>query len=627
MAAEPKCEDGGYQNVTEEVDARRDWEQRVYERSDVVRRESMLPAPANVVATPGFGYIGLAWGTVDGAVGYLIECTGKDDQPTLLRHGGSDVAAVPGGRFVVTGVEDGVDYSFRIAAVDAAEARDGVWSARVVASTSTGDPEPIELTILTATSTGQLQRVWDMVGSERLSQLTMGRDAHGNDIGAEFYEALRIAHDDLGVRSVRAHAIFHDDLKVVGRTDQGDLTFDFTGIDVIYDQLLALGIRPVVELSFMPEVLALDPSQTVFTYRGIISPPRDWAEWGQLVGEFAQHLVSRYGIEEVANWPFEVWNEPNLEVFWTGTRMDYLRLYETSARALKAVDARLQVGGPSSAASEWVEFLADFAAEAECPLDFVSTHTYGNLPLDFRPILARYGFGDIPIYWTEWGVGSTHFGPIHDSVSGAPFILSGYQASSTRLAALSYWVISDHFEELGRPPKLFHDGFGLLSVGNLRKPRYWAVKLAADQGDELVAIDLGRHVGTVDAMASRHLDGTVDVLIWNGTINTEIMQGDPRLDREVHLVLAELAESRYQVSIARVDQAHSNIVASLSPAIEWPSASQWEELRKRDQLFVEEREPVVPDNGVAELTLTLCHPGVARVRLCPSVVGDREASR
>ena len=276
---------------------------------------------------------------------------------------------------------------------------------------------------------GTLDRVWRMVGSERLTQLRFGDDGHGNHIGAEFAEALRRAHDDLGVRHVRAHAILHDDNRVVTRAADGGLAFDFSAVDALYDQLLEIGLRPVVELSFMPAAIARDPEQTVFVYRGIISPPRDWTEWHDVVAALASHLVERYGIDEVAHWAFEVWNEPNLEVFWSGTPEEYLRLYDESARAIKSVDPRLRVGGPSTAAGEWVESLARYAAQHGVALDFASTHTYGNLPLDVRPSLRRHGFDGVPIWWTEWGVGSTHFGPIHDGVIGAPFVLSGFAAA------------------------------------------------------------------------------------------------------------------------------------------------------------------------------------------------------
>ncbi|MHB8189401.1 MAG: GH39 family glycosyl hydrolase [Ferrimicrobium sp.] len=601
--------------MTDAFDARTDWEHRIYERSDVDHNDVVLLAPSEIVADPGFGCILLTWEEVVGAIGYVIECTGKDGVPTVLRHGGSDVAAVPGLSFVVTGVEDGIEYLFRVAAVATAGAQTGNWSQEVRCATKVGSPLAVEVGVDAATVIGNVNPVWKMIGSERLSQLSMGMDEHGHDIGREFLEALRIAHDDLGVRWVRAHAILHDDLGVVKRDETNQLVFNFESIDKIFDQILAIGVRPVVELSFMPEAIASDPSKTVFTYRGIVSPPAEWAEWALVVKTFAQHLVDRYGIDEVVRWPFEVWNEPNLEVFWSSTSDDYLRLYDESARALKSVDTRLQVGGPSSAADEWVEMLAAHARNTDTPLDFVSTHTYGNLPLDFRSSLARHGFENLPIYWTEWGVGSTHFGPVHDSVAGASFILSGYATVNGRLDSLAYWVVSDHFEELGRPPRLFHDGFGLLSVGNLRKPRYWAVHLAANQGEQMVRAEISEPNSTIETWASRHLDGLLDILVWNGSINTEIMNGDPRLDRTVRVGIRGLPTASYEVSIARIDQVHSNVVSSLPREVDWPDAAQWETLRADDALFVERADPIVPTDGMAWLEVQVPHPGVVRIRL------------
>jgi xylan 1,4-beta-xylosidase len=373
-------------------------------------------------------------------------------------------------------------------------------------------------------------------------------------------------------------------------------------------------------LSFMPATSARDPESTVFGYRGIISPPTDWDEWRLTVHELAAHLVDRYGIDEVAGWAFEVWNEPNLEVFWTGSEADYLRLYDEAAAAIKAVDERLLVGGPSTAAGEWIEDLAAHAEHDAVPLDFVTSHTYGNLPLDARPPLDRHGFNGRPIWWTEWGVGSTHFGEIHDSVAGAPFALSGFQAVQGRMEALAYWVISDHFEELGRPPRLFHNGFGLLTVGNLRKPRYWAVHLAAHLGDQVLATELtgdGAEV-LVRAWATKHLNGTIDVLVWNGTINGAVMNGDPRLDRDVSISLSNLAPGGYQVRLARVDQDHSNIVARCPSDVEWPDAALWQTLRAEDQLYEESLDDVGANQAKAQFEIALPMPGVARIRLVPN---------
>jgi xylan 1,4-beta-xylosidase len=608
-----------------EVAARADWDRRIYQRvTDTAGSDEALalPAPANVTARPGTGHIVLSWDPVPGAAGYVIERSADGEGPLILRHGGSDVPAVPRSPFADTGVADGTDYSYRIGAVAGAEYPVWSWSPPARSRTGLGEPGQVRVGVDASAVTGTLNRVWRMVGAERLSQLLLGsrEDSHdgaGGQIAAEFAAALRLAHDDLGATMVRAHAILHDDNAVVSRDGAGALRFDFGRVDAIYDQLLSLGLRPVVELSFMPAALARDPQQTVFSYRGIISPPADWAEWRHLVTALASHLVSRYGIDEVSRWAFEVWNEPNLTVFWPGTMADYLRLYDESAHAVKAVDPRLRVGGPATAAAEWIETLTAHAARDGVPLDFVSTHTYGNLPLDARPSLRRHGLDGVPVWWTEWGVGSTHFGPVHDGPIGAPFVLAGLLDAQSRLDALAYWVISDHFEELGRPRRLFHNGFGLLTVGNLRKPRYWAVHLAAHLGDQMLATTLaGDGAGSlVQAWAARHDDGTIDVLAWNGTVNAALLDGDPRLDRRLLVTVTGLDGARYQARLARVDQWHSNVAAACPADVTWPDEQLWARLRARDELHEERLPDVVPERGTTRFDFRLPMPGVARIRL------------
>jgi xylan 1,4-beta-xylosidase len=603
------------------AEARTDWERRIYRRIDETAGTSApgLAAVSGLRADAGAGHVRLTWNPEPQAAGYLIERTdGDNGKPEIIGHGGSDVPAVVGPPFADTGLADGTSYTYRVAAVAGADVPATSWSDRVTGQTTGAPPGPVRARVDASKPAGQLDRVWWMVGSERLSQLRpQPGDPAAATIATEFAEALRLAHDDLGARAVRAHAILHDDNAVVHRGPDGDLRFDFTAVDAIYDRLLALGLRPIVELSFMPAALARDPRQTVFTYRGIISPPRDWTEWSTLIAALATHLVNRYGIGEVARWAFEVWNEPNLEVFWLGTREEYLRLYDEAARAIQAVDPRLRIGGPASSAGEWVEPMAAHARQAGVPLDFLSTHTYGNLPLDPRPALGRHGFDATPVWWTEWGVGSTHFGPVHDSAIGGPFVLSGFLSAQRRLDAVAYWVVSDHFEELGRPQRLFHNGFGLLSVGNLRKPRYWAVHLAAHLGDQVLQASVdGDGAGTlVQVWAARHDDGTVDVLAWNGTVNTELMSGDARLDRRIELTVAGLAAESYQARLARVDKHHSNVVAACPGDVTWPDEELWARLRTADQLHEEQLPDVAATDGTASFSFDLPMPGVARIRL------------
>jgi len=570
-------------------------------------------------ATPRAGHIELTWDQVPGAAGYLIERADGSDPPQIVRHGGSDVPAVPGPPFADTGLADDVHYTYRVGAVVGAEYQASSWFGPVSAHTAGQPAGPVRITVDASSDGGRLHRVWQMVGSERLSQLLPDAGSPDGRVAAEFADALRRAHTDLGARMVRAHAILHDDNGVVAGGPGGVMRFDFARVDAIYDRLLGLGLRPVVELSFMPAALARDTRQTVFAYRGIISPPRDWDQWRRLVAELAAHLVARYGIDEVAQWAFEVWNEPNLDVFWSGTRLEYLRLYDESALAIKSVHPRLRVGGPATAAAKWIEPLAAHAEQTGVALDFISTHTYGNLPLDPRSALRRHGYDGIPIWWTEWGIGAGYFGQLHDGAIGAPFVLSGLHSAQGRLDAVAYWVLSDHFEELGRPRRLFHNGFGLLTIGNLRKPRYWAVHLAEHLGDQMLTTRAdGDGAGSlVQAWATRHDGGTVDVLVWNGTVNVALWGGDQRLDRRVAVTVTGLGASAYIASLARVDERHSNIVACCPPDLSWPDEALWARLRAADKLFDQRLPDVRSERGTVRYAFRLPMPGVARIRLSP----------
>src|ERR1017187_6713234 len=178
---------------------------------------------------------------------------------------------------------------------------------------------------------------------------------------------------------IRFHAILDDEVGLYSENAGGNPIYNFSYVDQIYDGLLQNGVRPFVELSFMPRKLAAQQAVHPFWYALIVSPPKDWNRWGDLVSHFAQHLVDRYGIGEVSQWYFEVWNEPNLD-FWAGDPKEqtYYELYDVTAQALKTVNPRLRVGGPATAQAAWVDRFVRHAAEKHIPLDFVSTHVYGN---------------------------------------------------------------------------------------------------------------------------------------------------------------------------------------------------------------------------------------------------------
>jgi len=562
----------------------------------------------------------LRWDLVPGAIGYLVHRAPSADGPfEPVDHGGRDVLAVPGPVYWDTTGAPGGPCWYAVASLGAAEARPPRGLSRPVeACPLAEEAEPLELAVYADRAAGRLDPVWHMLGSEHLSFLISEESVGGRPIGEEVRAALRLAWAELGAEHVRAHSILHDELGVY-REEDGEPVYDFSGIERVYERLLALGLRPVVEVGFMPHDLASKPDATIFEYRGIISPPRDWERWGELNRRLAAHLVDRFGIEEVSRWGFEIWNEANLEVFWAGTQAEYFRLYDVAARAIKSVDERLLVGGPSTAAAGWIADFLDFVLAEGSPLDFLSTHTYGNLPLDVGRALEARDLDGVGVWWTEWGATPTHFNPISDSAWAATFVLHGMKSAQGRAQALAYWVVSDHFEELGRPAGLLHGGFGLLTVGNLRKPRWWALALAEELGEELVELDLrGDGAGSlVDGWATRHGDGTVQLLLWNGTLEQAKAGGDALLGRTVRIAFDGLPAERYSARVARVDEEHSNLAARVRGHAGWPSSGQWEELRRADTLAEEHLPAREAPAGRIELELRLPMPGVVRLRLEP----------
>jgi len=610
-------------SANNETRARADWEERIGQRSDEQahsRNAAILPAPSDLTAASGAGQVTLRWQPVAGAMGYSIQRSESSDGPfARLNHGGGgDVLAVPGPMYADTTGIPGTQYWYAVTSISDVNAPMGELSAPVAARPGAENTQPLTLRVQSGTVAGRLNPVWHMLGSEHLSQLFYSAGPGGSTIGTEFEEALSLARSELGTTHIRAHAIL-DDEQGVYREIAGVAHYDFTAIDRIYDRLLQLELRPIVELSYMPRDLASAPSATVFTYRGIISPPRDWNRWAELNHQLAAHLVERYGIAEVSQWGFEVWNEPNLEVFWSSTQVDYFRLYDLAARAIKSVDERLLVGGPATAAVGWIADFLDFMRRENVPLDFLSTHSYNNLPLDIKQTLKTYGFEGVRIWWTEWGVSPTHFGLVNDSAFGAPFILHGMKSVQEQADALAYWVISDHFEELGRASQLFHGGFGLLTIGNLRKPRYWAIALAESLGRDLVQCDLqGDGAGSlVDAWASRKPDGSIHILTWNGTLDQSKTQGDALLDRRLALHIEQLTDQAYRCVLARVDSIHSNIAAHWHAEDGWPTPEQWDRLHAIDKLDEQTLPDITPVAGDAQLELDLPLPGVLLLHLIP----------
>lgn len=362
---------------------------------------------------------------------------------------------------------------------------------------------------------------------------------------ADLLSHLEWLQREVGFETCRFHAIFHDDVGAVGRRADGKLAFRWSQVDKIYHSLLRCGLRPFVELNPMPTALA-SGRQTMFHYRMNVTPPRDWGEWEGLVRAFAVHLVEEFGLQEVRRWNFEVWNEPNLAPFWAGTREDYFRLYAHAARALKAVDEGLRVGGPATSKAHWISEFLGFCAEQRVPVDFVSTHLY---PQDefveyasreqsphapgmfFQEVVRRTAdivrasaFPHLPLHWSEWNpqlatcaedvswVANRYV----DSLEGASFLVRNMLALDDAAESFTFWVASDIFEEGPMPLTPFSHTYGLLTVDGLPKATANALRLLARlRGPRLeAATEAPPFCG-----AAATLEGqAIHVLAWNDAL-------------------------------------------------------------------------------------------------------------
>jgi xylan 1,4-beta-xylosidase len=395
---------------------------------------------------------------------------------------------------------------------------------------------------------------------------TVGSGRAALALRADWQKQMRRTHDELGIRHVRFHGILCDDMGTLV-CESDELLYSFFNADQIFDFLLSIGMRPFVELSFMPSTLS-SGGQTAFHYRANVTPPRDYAQWSVLIRKLVKHWVDRYGIEEVRQWFFEVWNEPNLTAFGSGKQNEYFELYRYTAESIKSVDRVLRVGGPATADNAWIGDFLNFCTENQLPADFISTHHYptdsfGKPGDDTETQLAastrsalreeardvRKKAGNRPVYYTEWCTSSNPRDPMHDDPYAAAFIVKTILEANGLVQGYSYWTFSDIFEENYFPSIPFHGGFGLQNIHGIAKPAYRAFQLLHELGTEMIAVE-GWH-NTVDAWFVR--DNRRATLI----LTNFALPRHPIVSEQVRFALKGI-EAPGKVSMSRIDLEHAN---------------------------------------------------------------------
>lgn len=396
----------------------------------------------------------------------------------------------------------------------------------------------------------------------------------------DYQKQLTRCRRELGFKHVRFHGILSDDMGTL-MCESDILVYSFYNADQICDFLLSIGMKPFMELSFMPSTLS-SGGDIVFHYKGNITPPRDYAAWGTLIKKLVGHWVERYGQEETRAWFFEIWNEPNLSAFWTGTQLEYFNLYKTAAEAIKAIDPELRVGGPATAQNAWIPEFLSFCEKEGAPVDFVSTHHYPTdafgkpgddtitqLSLSRRSVLrdeaatAKSQANEKPLYYTEWSTSSNPFDTLHDRLYAAAYIAKTVLEARGIVEGYSYWTFSDIFEENYFSSTPFHGGFGLMNIYGIPKPAYRAYELLHHLGFELLKVE-GTHP-SVDIWLTRD-GGILKILLVHSILPRHLEKTE-----WVKIKLSGISSVRSS-SVERIDEENAN------------AFSAWEKMGKPESL-------------------------------------------
>ncbi len=452
----------------------------------------------------------------------------------------------------------------------------------------------------------------------------------------------------------------------------GKPVYSWTILDRIFDTFCSAGIKPLVEIGFMPEALSTHPQPyrhnfpqgPVFT--GWAYPPKDYQKWAELVFRFVRHLRERYGDAEVKSWLWEVWNEPDIG-YWQGTQDEFFRLYDYSVDAVLRALPEARVGGPDStgpANPKAAEFLRSFldhcahhrnyvSQKTGSRLDFIAFHPKGSpkwqdghvimglarqlasIQQGFKIVKSFPEWRDTPIILGEsdpegCAACSARGNPQNGYRNGAlyaAYIAESLAATYTLAAQEQVHImgaVSWSFEFEDQP---YFEGFRELATNGVDKPVLNAFRMLGLLGDERIkvssthALPLDQIVSAgvqqqpdIRAIATRH-GQEVEIMIWNYHDEDVDAPAAP-----IDLAVSGLPESARLVLLEhfRIDRHHSNAFTAWNEmgSPQSPSAEQYERLQRAGQLQLLASPARIPlEHGTARMQFTLPRQGVSLVRL------------
>lgn len=360
----------------------------------------------------------------------------------------------------------------------------------------------------------------------------IGAGRANEGLRADWQEQLKLIKAACGFKYIRMHGLLNDDMGVYQEDKVGNPIYNWQYIDVLYDYLLSINMKPFVELGFMPNALA-SGNKTIFWWKGNVTYPKNEKKWADLISALTKHFTERYGEAEIKTWYFEVWNEPNLKGFFDAEMKDYFQLYKITAEAIKSINTNYKVGGPATAGSAWIPEFINYCSVNKVPVDFVSTHTYGvksgfldidgnagtilssnknavsSEMVNSKKQITNSALPNLELHYTEWSSSYTPADPVHDNYIEAAFILDKIKNAGNSVNSMSYWTFTDIFEENGPRTTPFHGGFGLLNYQSIQKPAFYAYQFLHKLGEtELINNDSASFI-------CKDATGNMQLLLWD----------------------------------------------------------------------------------------------------------------
>jgi xylan 1,4-beta-xylosidase len=441
-----------------------------------------------------------------------------------------------------------------------------------------GQPSGYTLNVDASIRQGSLSHFWTDISQDKMYILL--------EPGVQ--DALRIQAKELGFKRIRAHGILNDDVGlyhwdgIAGHSPW----YSWTNFDKILDFLISINMDPIMELSFMPKDLALETGSGKY----ILSVPKDWGKWRELVYEIVKHCMERYGRAKTTQWHWEVWNEPDLLNFQVGNwPADYCKLYQLAFEGALAANPDIKFCAPDVSNIRNASGFLDSCNGHNIKFDYFSWHVYASgestdadpyfilstLRLG-RELLEKKGFKDKPQCIHEWGPSwsypmggrtlpypsergkDTEFGAAF-AVKTVKIFLDEIKECKTAPQTFAYWCSSDIYEEDEDYRKLpeFYYGFGITNRSGINKPVYNGFKMLHSLGDIRISLTGGCSAQNdgVDGVASLNNDSTVlCVLAYNFYKNVDSKGTDT-----IKLLINNIPfNGKIKIEHYRVDSTHSN---------------------------------------------------------------------